>query len=295
MRRPVIMGVLVVLISACGRSPYAGYKAMGGDIHLRLLALGDGNDLPTDSDSVLVRLRLGHHGGEAGDLFSTERTYLVKDIRSGALKPVMRRLHVGDSMSVIAPSTSWPWEVITEGAKVDVPDTGMVQGEISLRALRTPAMMRTEAEILKRDDPLGYELRLIAAYLERARSPYARWGTSDIHHHITGTPSDTNAVFVGDQVTISYQGRSIEGGRLFDDTGRNGGPLTFTYGDRDQVINGIEVAVQLLREGQEGSFILPSLYAFGAKGIPGVLDPHMPVVYTVRLEKVLRSKSAALP
>ena len=29
--------------------------------------------------------------------------------------------------------------------------------------------------------------------------------------------------------------------------------------------------------------------AFGAKGIPGVVDPYMPVVYTVRLEKVERA------
>ncbi|MBX2973861.1 MAG: FKBP-type peptidyl-prolyl cis-trans isomerase [Flavobacteriales bacterium] len=292
MNRLVLIVTVALLLGGCERSPYAGYKAVGDDVHLRLLALGDGEALPSDSDSVVVRLRLGQHGGEVGGLFSTERAYLVKDIRSGALKQALNRLHVGDSMSVIAPGASWPWSVIAEGAEPDVPDTGKVQGEISLRTLRTPAMMRAEAEMLKRDDPLGYELRLIAAYIGREGAPYVRWGTSDIHHHITGTPSDTSAVSVGDQVTISYQGRSIEGGRLFDDTGRNGAPLTFTYGDKDQVINGLEVAVRLLREGQEGSFVLPSLYAFGAKGIAGVLEPHSPVVYTVRLEKVVRAKGA---
>ena len=98
-------------------------------------------------------------------------------------------------------------------------------------------------------------------------------------------------VVVGDHITISYKGRRIEDGQVFDDTQRNGEPLSFTYGDKDQVMKGLEVAVHLLREGQEGSFIFPSEYAFSAKGIPDVLDPYMPVEYTVRLEKVQRSST----
>jgi peptidyl-prolyl cis-trans isomerase A (cyclophilin A) len=93
----------------------------------------------------------------------------------------------------------------------------------------------------------------------------------------------------GDHVTISYQGRRMEDGLLFDDTRKNGEAFSFRFGDKDQVMPGLEVAVHLLREGQEGTFLFPSDLAFGAKGIPGVLEPHMPVDYTVRLDKVERA------
>jgi len=279
-----------VLLNSCARSPYDGYKVVADDVHLHLLTLGDGEELASDSDSVYVRLRMGRVAGEVGGLFSTERAYLAKDIRAGAMGPVLHRMHVGDSLSVIAPAEQWPWEVFTEGMRVDHPDTGMVRLEVALLDLRTPAIMRAEAERLRRNDPLAYEMQLIHAYVQASPVPFLRWGTSDIRYHIKGTPTDTAAVAQRDVVTISYQGRNLEGGRLFDDTGRNGAPLTFVFGDKDQVIQGLEVAVSLLREGQEGTFLFPSLFAFGEKGIPGVLEPNTPVAYTVHLERVERSR-----
>ena len=284
------IGLLLLLAAGCQRSPYAGYKVVGDDVHLRLLVIGDGEEVPNDSDSVVVRMRLGLLGEDVGSVFSTERVYLVKDLRVGALVPVLRRLHEGDSLSVIAPSSAWPWKELAQGLAIDVPDTGMMQGEIYLRSLRTPAMIRAEAEAHKQHDPLGYELRLIAAYKARSPIPFIQWGTSDLHYHITGTAVDTQSVVIGDQITVAYQGRRLEDGKVFDEVTWTGSPLTFMYGDKDQVIQGLEVAIHLLREGQDGTFLLPSLYAFGTKGINGVLDPNMPVIYTVRLEKVVRAK-----
>jgi FKBP-type peptidyl-prolyl cis-trans isomerase len=283
---------LVFILSGCERSPYAGYKVVGDDVHLHLHTIGDGDVLASDSDSVRVRFRMGLRGQDIGGVFSTEQTYLVKDIRLGALIPVLRRLHVGDSLSVIAPAHAFPWGVLARGTDATLPDTGSVQAEIAMLELRTPAIIRAEAERFKRNDPLGYEQRLIAGYMKQNTKSYVRWGTSDLHHSITGHAMDTAAVQLGDQITISYEGRRLEDGLVFDDTDRNGAALSFNYGDKDQVINGLEVAVKLLREGQEGTFIFPSAYAFGAKGIPGVLDPYMPVEYSVKMERVERK---ALP
>lgn len=280
----VLVGVLV----GCDRSPYAGYKKVGDDVHLHLHTLGEGETVPTDSDSVRVGLRMGWVGQGIGELFSTDQVYAVKDLRNGAFVPILSRIHEGDSLSVIAPAKIWPWRVIIAAVEEIAPDTGMIQAEIDVLELRTPAMARAENERMRRNDPIGYESRLIAAYIAQDGLPYLRWGTSELFHHIQGMAKDTNVVVLGDHVTISYKGRRLEDGQVYDDTQRNGEPLSFTYGDKDQVMDGLEVAVHLLREGQEGSFIFPSEYAFGAKGIPGVLDPYMPVEYTVRLEKVQR-------
>ncbi len=284
------LAVLALVLWSCGRSPYEGYKALGDDVHIRLYALGEGNTIPADSDSVHLRIRAGWYDGGIGELFSTDGTYLVKDLRTGAFGPVLQRMHEGDSMSVIAPAKAWPWGPLLDGSAENPPDTGMVRLELTLMALRTPAMMEAEHERFRSNDPLGYEQRLIAAYMGLQEVRYQRWGTSALHYWIEGTPSDTNVVVAGDQVTIAYQGSGLEDGRVFDDTRRNGASLTFTFGEREQVMKGLEVAVLLLREGQHGRFVIPSDQAFGAKGIPGILDPYMPVEYTVKLEKVERGK-----
>ncbi|MEZ4738137.1 MAG: FKBP-type peptidyl-prolyl cis-trans isomerase [Flavobacteriales bacterium] len=295
MSRAAIALILSLGLAACSRSPYQGYKRVGDEVHLQLLVLGDGESTPADSDLVLLRIRAGRPGQAMGELFSTEGTYLTSELRSGAFRPILGRIHEGDSMSVIAPATQWPWVVMANERGTAFPDTGMVQVEVSLLALRTPAMLRAEKERFRRNDPLGYEARLMQAYREQAAGSLERWGTSELFFEVRGTASDTNKVVLGDQVTISYTGLRVEDGAVFDDTGRNGEPFSFRFGDKDQVMEGLEIAVHLLREGQQGTFLIPSAFAFGAKGIPGVLDPHMPVLYNVRLEKVERVSTRAKP
>ena len=281
---------ILVLLAACTGSPYAGYKEVEHDVHVRLITLGDGADLATDSDSVHVRFRVSRFGDEPGSFLSTERWYAAKDLRSGAMKPVLRRLHEGDSMSIIAAAALLPMTVIADGAVDPLQDTAHMRTELSLLAIRTPALMRAEEERRRREDPEGFERRLIAAYLTSTTEEWTRWGTSDLHYIITGTPVDTNGVKLYETVTVSWTGKRLEDGQVFDDTRANGAAFTFRYGDPDQVMKGIEVAVSLLREGQEGRFIVPSLLAFGAKGIASAVDPWTPVIYTVRLEAVERGK-----
>ena len=42
---------------------------------MKLRMLGEGEVLPTDSDSVLMRVRMARHDGAPGSLFSTEHWY----------------------------------------------------------------------------------------------------------------------------------------------------------------------------------------------------------------------------
>jgi len=286
-----ILGIFSVLLGGCDRSPYKGYKLIGDNVYLRLIALGEGNLLPTDSDSVRLNVRMGYKGLALGELFSTDDVFAVKDLRNGVFGPVLKRIHEGDSLSLIAPAPAWPWKVIASGSNETVPDTGLVQADIAVIALRTPALARAAKERLRRDDPFAYERRLSEVFRANSAEPFLRWGTSELFYAIHGTASDTARVMMGDQVMITYSGKRLEDGLVFDDSQRNGHPLGFTFGDKDQVINGLEVAVTLLRQGQEGQFIIPFEYAFGAKAIPNVLEPYTPVYYTVRLDKVQRSKS----
>lgn len=273
---------IIVLLAACARSPYEGFKHVGDDVHLRMHVLGDGERLAADVDSVLFRLRVARNGEEPGSHLSIERWFLARDLRRDAFAPMLARMRQGDSLSLIARAGAVPWNALGAAAET-LADTTHVRVEAGLLSIRTPEMIAEANERLRRMDPHGFEQRLIAAYREQTPGAWTQWGSSTMFYLLRGTPSDTVAVKAGDHVTVEYSGRRVEDGQVFDDTRRNGLSMQFRFGDPDQVVKGIEVAVGLLREGQEGEFILPSELAFGEKGIPGTLEPWTPVVYTVRL------------
>lgn len=287
MNRTALFGIALSVI-ACDRSPYPGYKVVGEDVHLHYITLGEGEQLANDSDSVHVRFRSSRLGEAPGSYWSSEMWYLAKDMREGAMHPVLRRLHVGDSMSVITRASLWPWKAMARGSAAVLPDTGLLCTELSLLAIRTPTEMRSDAARRKQNDPEGYERRLIGAYIERSGEAWTRWGTSDLHYIITGTAIDTNRAQYRQVVQLSWTGSRLEDGQVFDEQGTSGATFPWSFGTPDQLVQGLETAVSLLREGQEGRFILPSSLAFGGKGIPGTLEPWSPVLYTVRLEAVER-------
>lgn len=279
--------VALGLLTSCDRSRYEGYKVVGEEVHLRYHRLGEGEAVPSDSDSVFVRFRVSFLGEEPGSFLSTDRWYRAGDLRSGALIPVIRRLHAGDSMSVIAEQRRWPWHVMSGGTVQAAADSVVLQTEIALLRIRTPEEVRKEMDELRRSDPAAFERLVIQAFADRSTVSLTRWGTSDLHYSIDGGMLDTARVRFGDRVTVAWKGSRLIEGTVFDER-----PVfSWRYGDPDQVIKGIEVGVSLLRAGQEGSFVIPSSMAFAERGIPGALEPNSPVLYHVRLLAVERANT----
>ena len=99
---PSRFAIALLVLTACGGSPYPGFKEVASDVHLCYIKLGEGEVLPSDSDSVQVRFRIAELGADPGSFRSMQAWYSVKDLRQGAMLPVLRRWHEGDSMSVIA-------------------------------------------------------------------------------------------------------------------------------------------------------------------------------------------------
>ena len=53
------------------------------------------------------------------------------------------------------------------------------------------------------------------------------------------------------------------------------------------MIDGIERAVRMMREGEVSLFILPSAVAFGAEGSStGIVPPYTPVIFEIELSEL---------
>jgi FKBP-type peptidyl-prolyl cis-trans isomerase len=87
----------------------------------------------------------------------------------------------------------------------------------------------------------------------------------------------------GDKVKVNYTGAFLNG-KVFESTYDRGQPLEFSWGEQQQVIDGLHIAISMLKEGAKGKFIIPSHLAYGADGSStGIVPPYSTLVYEIEL------------
>ncbi|MCE9589956.1 MAG: FKBP-type peptidyl-prolyl cis-trans isomerase [Planctomycetes bacterium] len=89
-----------------------------------------------------------------------------------------------------------------------------------------------------------------------------------------------------DTVTVNYRGTLING-EEFDASAKHGGPATFVL---NLVIPGWTEGVQLMKEGAQYEFYLPSNLAYGAEGRPPAIGPNAVLIFQIELIKVEPAK-----
>lgn len=94
---------------------------------------------------------------------------------------------------------------------------------------------------------------------------------------------DTTAVREGRELLLQYRGTTLSG-KVFDDSNRGEGPLRFVMGNENQVIAGIELALEKMHRKEKMRVIIPSWLAFGARGSGGgLVPPYTTVVYDLEV------------
>lgn len=88
----------------------------------------------------------------------------------------------------------------------------------------------------------------------------------------------------GMYVTFDFEIRLLNGGLIYSSIEANF-PGSFKYGERFDT-QGLMEALGLMKVGDEAELLIPSALAFGEGGRPGMIDPHTPLHYFVRLTAV---------
>ncbi len=279
--------LLLVLLEGCSRSPLRGGSKIAEDVYWRLNALGDGERTPTDSDSVLVRVRVARPDAFAGSVYSTERWYGMGG-EKGTSK-YFARLREGDSATVMLLSGATPWKDLGATSPGSGKDTGWVTMELSMLKLRSMAESRElqRAVLMARTE--SDEQRILSDFFSGTD---AEWKQAlGVYYVIDSTNSKGPRIQSGELATLAYTASFLDNGKVFDEQ-QDG--LTFRLGDPDQVIKGLEVAAHLLpRNGGRGRFVIPSDLAFGPKGSSsGIVPPWTPVKYDIRVVSVVDASLA---
>jgi len=88
----------------------------------------------------------------------------------------------------------------------------------------------------------------------------------------------------GAKVSVHYEGKLLNG-QVFDSSFQRNQPIDFTLGI-GQVITGWDEGIQLLKVGEEATFVIPSDLAYGSRGAGGVIPPNAPLIFKVALVSV---------
>ena len=91
----------------------------------------------------------------------------------------------------------------------------------------------------------------------------------------------------GDVVRINYKVNLINGVDCY--TSKEDGPLEFVT-DKAEVINGLEEAILLLREGDKAKVIIPSHLAYGLLGDDKQIPKRATLIYDIEVLKVMKQK-----
>jgi hypothetical protein len=273
----------LTLLVACATGTHPGYKEVAEGVHMRLHAFGDGTAIAADGDSLILRISIAPQGATSASAFIADRIYAVRDLRTGALAPVLERSHEGDSVSIIAPAGAFPWERLAGISGPPVDGSVTMLARLRLLDVITPGEMQLRRTSRLNDDPLSMEQRIISEWLDDERaSGFLRWGTSMVYYRVDRPAVTERAVRSGDLVRVNCQGSRLADGVVVDDTDRHGGYYGWRYGDAGQVIPGLELAVRLFGHGGSGYILVPSQLAFGADGVDGSVPPQCPLLYHVR-------------
>ncbi|MDR1318346.1 MAG: FKBP-type peptidyl-prolyl cis-trans isomerase [Treponema sp.] len=87
-----------------------------------------------------------------------------------------------------------------------------------------------------------------------------------------------------DTVRVNYEG-TLSDGTVFDSSYSRGEPVEFPL---DQVIPGWTEGIQLMSEGSNYRFYIPSDLGYGPQGIPPAIPPYSPLIFEVELISILK-------
>lgn len=107
--------------------------------------------------------------------------------------------------------------------------------------------------------------------------------TSGLFYKITKI-SEGKKASKGDRVSVHYEGKLLDG-TVFDSSFKRNEPIDFKLGI-GQVIAGWDEGIQLLKVGEEATFVIPSNLAYGSQGAGGVIPPNAALIFKVELVKI---------
>ena len=275
----VAVFTMVTFFFACNQHSNE-FKKLNHTVDFKFIQFGDGEH-PTIGDYIEVNLMVTDTSGDTMH-YVPNYPYFIK-LQQTALDSAWQTIKLGDSICFRLPRLELNrfykfYQVMQSN-----------EGEVLMHARLKGIYDSTEMEVAKRTALSSRELeeqKEFHQYLKNINSPL---DTLDGGFRIVTTTTDTatTPIRYGSEVSIHYTGRFING-YTFDNTYTKGVTPTFIYGKEYQMIEGMKMGINGLKEGESVKIILSSRRAFGEDGsLAGIVPPYTAVIFDVEIIKVI--------
>lgn len=284
--RLIVTTLLLALLGCSNRSKlFDGFSVTKTGIHYMLISLGDGAApaIPTD----YVTINITYKTVKDSVFFQGFRQFQLSEPKyEGSIDECFLMLSQGDSAAFYIKAQPFFAQTLeTELPKFFNPDDYM-RVDVRMLDVKSAENFKREMEAFTSwiDDFGDYEKVIIKQYLEGQKLSIQP--TESGLYVVPQIQTARTPVEVGDTVTIHYEGRFFNG-KIFDSTHKRNEPFQFVYGQKWQVIPGIEEAVGKMHEGEKSMLIVPSHLAFGEQGnSSGIIPAFTSVVFELEVVEV---------
>ena len=215
-------------------------------------------------------------------LFETEREVVVRDEEKLGLPLLFVEAHSGDSLSFIVPTTDF----VLDTTLPKEFDTLMAAPEMRL-SVRIKSVVDSitycehqKALLLWKQTKADYEAYLIQQYLQQNKETFD-YLKNGIYKRIIKKGTGANPS-LNSHVTVTYQGSLLSGEIINHSITQD-----FLLGSEMQVIEGLVLVIQTMKEGERAQVIVPSSYAWGENGSSdGTVPPFSSIVFDIELKAI---------
>ncbi len=280
------VGILGFLVSCGNQSAlFPGFSVTKSNIHYKLVTIGESDvkAKPTDFVNVLISYRT-----PSDSLFFTgTRTFQLTEPQFiGSVDECFTMLAAGDSATFYLSALDFFTKTIEAAVPQFFKSDDFIRVDIKMLGIMEEKTYALEKETFLHwiEDFGEYEKVLLKQYINEQTNDFEQ--TASGIYYIPIEQGTGKKIQLGDTLTVHYEGRFFNG-RYFDSTRKRNEAFQFVYGQKWQVIPGLEEAISMMYPQERALFIIPSHLAFGQGGSStGIVPAFTPVIFEVEVMEV---------
>lgn len=288
----ILVVTILWLIAGCyNRSKlFPGFSETNTGVHYMLISLGDGVAPAHPTDYVTINIT--YRTLSDSIFFQAFRQFQITEPRyEGSIDECFLMLSQGDSAAFYIKAQPFFTQTLETELPKFIDPKDLMRVDIRMLEVKKAEDFQREMEAFMSwiEDFGDYEKVIIKQYLEGKNLSIQP--TESGLYVVPQIQTVRTPVAIGDTVVIHYEGRFFNG-KIFDSTRKRNEPFLYVYGQKWQVIPGIDEAVGTMREGEKSMLIVPSHLAFGEQGnTSGIIPAFTSVVFELEIVEVKKGES----
>jgi FKBP-type peptidyl-prolyl cis-trans isomerase len=288
MRNTLVFTLISLLIlCSCGNesSIYPGFSVTSTNIHYKLVAIGEGGSKAQPTNYVTVSV--SYRTTKDSIFFHGIRTFQLTEPQfPGAIDECFTFLAKGDSAIFYLSANDFFTKTLETNLPRFFNPEDFLRVDIFMVDILTEKQFELDKEAFLHwiEDFGEYEKVILKQYIQNQELNFEP--TQSGLYYIPVQAGSGNKIRLGDTVTVHWEGRFFNG-KFFDSTRKRNEPFQFVYGQKWQVVPGLEEAIGMMYPGERSLFIVPSHLAFGQEGsTTGIVPAFTSVIFEVEIVEV---------